>query len=82
MMDDRDKYAFWGRRAALGERAGTDDVILKRLEIAELLRRVPVGSNVLDVGCGNGLTLIALAETNYCRGLGVDQSVEMIAAAQ
>lgn len=73
---------FWNNRANLGEAAGTQDVILKRLEISELLKRVPFGSRVLDVGCGNGITLQALAKQNNCRGIGIDFAESMIQAAQ
>lgn len=73
---------LWNSRAHLGEAAGTNDVILKRLEIAELLRRVPPFSRVLDVGCGNGLTLQTLAQEKHCRGLGIDAAPEMVQAAR
>jgi SAM-dependent methyltransferase len=76
-----DVVDFWNERANMGEAAGTNDVVLKRLEIAELVKRVPFGSRVLDVGCGNGITLIALAEKNCCSGIGVDPAPAMIRQA-
>ena len=74
--------AFWNDRAGLGEKAGTQDVVLKRLEIAELIKRVPRGSHVLDVGCGNGLTLAALQNQLLCQGYGFDVAPKMVMAAR
>lgn len=77
-----DVVEFWNSRAQLGEAAGTNDVMLKRLEIAELLRRVPESSLVLDVGCGNGITLDALSRLRDCSGVGIDISPQMIMGAR
>jgi SAM-dependent methyltransferase len=47
---------FWNQRAALGETAGTQDLILKQLEhraiLAEVQRLKP--KRILEVGCGRG----------------------------
>jgi len=45
--------------------------------IKELTRRVPVGSSVLDLGCGTGVLTIALAELDYAV-TGVDISSAML----
>ncbi|MEU3663554.1 class I SAM-dependent methyltransferase [Streptomyces sp. NPDC032940] len=44
-------------------------------------RLVPVGSRVLDAGCGTGRVLIQLARLGY-EGAGVDQDASMLAVAR
>lgn len=77
-----DKLAFWNGRANLGEAAGSNDFVLKRLELKVIKENIPDGASVLDVGCGNGGTLIALAKEKGCTGVGIDFSEAMIRAAQ
>jgi SAM-dependent methyltransferase len=74
--------SFWEDRARLGETAGTNDFMLKKLELGETLARVPPGSSVLDVGCGTGTALIELAEQKACTGLGIDYSPKTIDVAK
>jgi ubiquinone/menaquinone biosynthesis C-methylase UbiE len=62
MGSENDVLEFWNGRAQLLERAGTNDLIAKQLEIAELAKHVRDGMNVLEVGCGNGITAIELAK--------------------
>lgn len=81
-MTTDSKLEFWNSRAQLGETAGTYDFPLKDLEMKLILQTIPAGSSVLDVGCGNGETLIKLACENDCRGVGVDFSEKMIEAAK
>ncbi len=81
MTADR-KLEFWNSRARLGEAAGTNDVPLKTLELRTILDRIQPGSSVLDVGCGNGDTLVRLALERGCTGVGVDFATEMIDAAR
>lgn len=76
------KLEFWNSRADRGATAGTDDFILKRLEIALILDNVPAGAHVLDVGCGNGATLVRLAREKRCSGVGIDFAERMVAAAE
>jgi SAM-dependent methyltransferase len=73
--------AFWDERAGLGVRAGTNDFVLTGIEQRFLLDTVPRGSRVLDIGCGNGASLIRLAADNDCHGVGFDFSEKMIEAA-
>lgn len=40
------------------------------------------GSRVLDIGCGNGISAMALHEKFSCRVMGVDLSTKMVAAGQ
>jgi ubiquinone/menaquinone biosynthesis C-methylase UbiE len=81
-MINEKKQEFWNARSGLGETAGSNDFILKRLETKLLLDRVPSGSNVLDIGCGNGDALIQLATRNDCTGIGIDFAPEMVSAAR
>ena len=79
MSDSQDSIrAFWDSRARLGHTSGSNDFILKDLETAAILDRIKPNSSVLDVGCGNGKTLITLAQKRGCTGTGVDFSVETI----
>lgn len=73
--------AFWDSRASLRDTSGSNDFILKDLETTVFLERIKPESSVLDIGCGNGKTLIALAKKNGCKGVGVDFSVENIKLA-
>ena len=76
------KRTFWDERAQLNETAGTNDFMLKNMEKELLLRRVKPGASVLDIGCGNGSTLIALAGQLGCTGLGLDFSESMLDLAR
>jgi ubiquinone/menaquinone biosynthesis C-methylase UbiE len=53
---------FWNLRATLGEKAGSDDVIAKQLEIAAIAAHVRDGMSILEIGCGNGCTALEIAE--------------------
>lgn len=77
-----DVKQHWNDRAALGVRAGTDDLIAAELERRAIARYVKDGMRVLDVGCGNGTTAIELARKLDINIMGVDYSHEMIAAAE
>ncbi|MEO0249309.1 MAG: class I SAM-dependent methyltransferase [candidate division WOR-3 bacterium] len=81
MVRDK-KQEFWNTRAPLGETSGTNDFVLKDLELKLIHAEVPTYSTVLDAGCGNGATLVSLALRNNCRGVGIDFSNEMIKHAK
>ena len=81
-MTKNPKVEFWNSRAQLGSTAGTYDFPLKNLEVKQILQKISAGASVLDVGCGNGETLIRLALEKNCRGVGVDFSEKMIASAK
>lgn len=76
------KREFWNNRAGLKEIAGTNDFPLKGLELNLILARVPEQTSVLDVGCGNGETLMRLAREKNCTGVGLDFSEKMVALAR
>jgi SAM-dependent methyltransferase len=87
MTDIKD---YWDDRAktAPANAKTTNDVYLRKLEAALLAAeldnlQLPAGAAVLDVGCGDGQTILTLAER--FPGLqfrGIDFSPEMISAAQ
>jgi len=76
------KLEFWNNRAGLKEIAGTNDFPLKGLELNLILARIPDQASVLDLGCGNGETLMKLAREKKCTGVGLDFSEQMIALAR
>lgn len=80
-IDEDAVRKLWDERADRGDYAGANDLPLRWLEQRAFLSRIPVGSRVLDVGCGTADTLIRLAKENQCTGVGIDYSGPMIAAA-
>lgn len=73
---------FWNDRAHLKDRAGTNDLIAKQLEIEAIAKYVRDGMNILEVGCGNGITAIELARRYDVDITAIDYAEEMIAEAQ
>jgi ubiquinone/menaquinone biosynthesis C-methylase UbiE len=73
---------FWNSRAELGANAGSNDFIIKDLETKEILNEIESNSNVLEVGCGNGETLIKLAIEKNCTGIGLDFAPDMVSLAK
>lgn len=72
---------LWNTRAGLGGLAGTNDFVLTEIEQRFLVNFVPSGARVLDIGCGNGGSLLRLVkEKNVC-GVGIDFSEKMIEVA-
>ena len=82
---------YWEERArahANSPRATTDDIYLRRLELASIIETInelglPAGGTVLDIGCGDGYTTVGLARAlpGLCF-LGVDYSPTMIENAR
>lgn len=82
-METADRaLAFWDERSSLGETAGTNDFVLSRIEQSFLVARVPRASRVLDIGCGNGSSLLKLVSQSECTGVGFDFSMAMVNAAK
>jgi 2-polyprenyl-3-methyl-5-hydroxy-6-metoxy-1,4-benzoquinol methylase len=75
-------HDFWNQRAQFGEKAGTNDFMLKYLEEKILLELIPKSARVLDIGCGNGATLMRLAQEKDCSGVGIDYATELIKIAE
>ena len=78
----RQKQEFWDERAKLGHTSGSDDFMLKQIETDFIRRHIHRGDRVLDIGCGNGMTLIDMHETLDISGIGLDFSSETAALAQ
>ena len=81
---------YWEERAkqnATTPEATTNDLYLRELEISTLIETLKgldleSGGTVLDVGCGDGYTTVALAEVlTHLRFTGIDYSENMIAIA-
>jgi ubiquinone/menaquinone biosynthesis C-methylase UbiE len=51
----------WNQRAALAERAGSQDLVAKQLEIRAISQHIKDGMVVAEFGCGNGSTAFELA---------------------
>jgi SAM-dependent methyltransferase len=81
-MPNKEILEFWNNRASLGTIAGTNDFILTGLEQKFLFDSVPAGVRVLDIGCGNGGSLIQLATNKACTGVGFDFSDKMVDVAK
>jgi len=89
-LDTEKVKQYWEERAkefAGNPDATTNDVYLRELEAHTLIDQIaalhlPDGSEVLDVGCGNGYTLLIIAEYfQNLRFTGVDYSDAMIDSA-
>jgi SAM-dependent methyltransferase len=73
---------FWDERASLGDLAGTNDFVLTGIEQSYLFETIQRGSRVLDIGCGNGSSLMKLIGQKECTGVGIDFSDEMVKLAR
>jgi cyclopropane fatty-acyl-phospholipid synthase-like methyltransferase len=73
---------FWNERSALGATAGTNDFVLTGIEQNFLVEYVPPRCRVLDIGCGNGDSLIHMVKNKGCSGVGFDFSDKMIETAR
>jgi ubiquinone/menaquinone biosynthesis C-methylase UbiE len=83
---------YWGDRAKSTDpssvQATTYDVFLREHEISTLKERIaalslPIGSTIVDLGCGDGYATVSLAATfPTLRFIGVDWSEEMLAIAE
>ncbi|MBB1073507.1 class I SAM-dependent methyltransferase [Rhodoferax sp. 4810] len=83
---DTEKYNlvkdFWDSRAVLQNRAGTDDVLIKALEIEVLSSWIKDEMELLEFGCGNGVTAIELLKRKFVHIKGFDFSEKMIEHAR
>ncbi len=76
-----DNKVFWEQQATLGSESGTRDRIAKQLEIQAIAKHVKDGMHVLDLGCGDGETLLELCRRYEIQVVGADRSESMIRAA-
>lgn len=84
-MNTAENVALWNSRASLGEKAGTQDLILKELEQRAILAEIPAflerTGAVLEVGCGRGDTARDVASRRQVYVYAIDSSEAMVAAA-
>ena len=81
--DVRRHWERWAKEFGTELRATTKTPTIKMLEIFALTQHIPAGSQVLDVGCGNGYNACAfLKSVADVSVIGVDYSPEMIANAR
>lgn len=71
----------WNQRARLAERAGSDDVIAKNLEINAISEYVKNGMKIAEFGCGNGMTAFEILNRYNVELACFDFSPEMIHSA-
>jgi len=76
------RLEFWDNRADLGFKAGSNDIILKTIEIQEIKKYLNDGLKVLEIGCGNGISAIEFAKSYSLDILSVDYSPKMIENAK
>src|SRR5258707_13528748 len=68
--------------AGYSERQGDPELLLPyRLELIRGAARLDANDTVLEIGCGSGLHLLALAN-EFAHGIGTDLSPAMIEVAQ
>jgi ubiquinone/menaquinone biosynthesis C-methylase UbiE len=73
---------FWNERVKLGKIAGSNDFLLKNLEQVLILNTIKENSRILEIGCGDGDTLIKLAKEKNCTGIGLDFAEGMVHRAK
>lgn len=84
-MKDQSKEnirAVYDERSLLGETSGSNDFILKDLETKYIMDEIQENSRILEMGCGNGKTLINICREKSCSGVGLDFSSGMIELAK
>lgn len=74
--------SFWNERAKLQEKAGSNDTIAKSIEIEAISKFFSNGLEVMEFGCGNGITALEMARRFDVAVEAYDFSEEMVKAAQ
>jgi len=77
-----DVLSFWNTRAQLQEKAGSNDLVAKSIEIEALSKFFRDGLDVMEFGCGNGITALEMARRYDITLQAYDFSAEMVKAAQ
>lgn len=72
----------WNKRATLAERAGSNDLVAKKLEISAISKHIKDGMIVAEFGCGNGTTALELLRNHNIELYCYDFSPAMIESAQ
>jgi ubiquinone/menaquinone biosynthesis C-methylase UbiE len=80
---NKSRLKFWDSRATLGAAAGSNDIILKELEIENISNLLADCETILDAGCGNGITAISiLKKYANAKVYGFDYSKTMVQEAK
>lgn len=79
-MNDKIR-AFWDERASLGDLSGTNDRVLKLLEMKTISMFVCDFMTILDIGCGTGELVKKLEKEFKVIIKGVDSSKKMVLEA-
>lgn len=77
-----DVLSFWNTRAQLQEKAGSNDLIAKSIELDALAKFFSDGLEVMEFGCGNGITALEMSRRFDITVQAYDFSPEMVKAAQ
>lgn len=81
-MENKDILKFWNKQAALFEKAGSQDLVAKQIEVVALSRHIRNGKRICEFGCGNGMTAIEFAQRFDIHIDAFDFSPAMIEAAR
>lgn len=81
MTEDR-VLEHWNQRATLAERAGSNDLVAKELEIRAISSHIKDGMVVAEFGCGNGTTALELLSKHDIELHCYDFSPDMIKSAR
>lgn len=73
---------FWNERSKFKNLAGTNDFVLKEIEIAVLKRHLMNHQRVIEFGCGSGVTAIQLVKTLRVDILAFDYAESMVNSAR
>jgi SAM-dependent methyltransferase len=80
-MEDK-VLEYWNYRASLENKAGSDDLLAKQLEIRAISNHILSGMSVAEFGCGNGETAIQLYKNTNIELDCFDYSPAMIESAK
>lgn len=78
---NKKKMSFWNERANNAIHPGSDDFILKKIEINYINKHIQDGMKILDIGCGDGSTIFEIEKNKNITGIGLDFSSSMIEKA-
>lgn len=81
-MTEDSVLKLWNQRAKLAERAGSDDLVAKKLEIQAISKHIKDGMVVAEFGCGNGSTALELLRNHNIELHCFDFSPAMIESAR
>lgn len=82
VMNGNKVLEHWNQRATLEERAGSNDLVAKELEIRAISKHIKNGMVVAEFGCGNGTTAIELLRQHDIELYCFDFSPAMIESAK